>query len=172
MPEITPQVLSPLCSDLKIHTGIIYHYCRLEASIASSAILRGEPLLPRAVLTLLEPHSHIWGQNTLIISSLSPKRDWGPKRVNNSQGLSEPTQHTRLINQSTSRSFEKSTARALFLLLLEKDAKYCCKTRDRSINCRFERVKAFVGLNILDFSMGGRQSRGQTEVSYCILDTP
>ena len=24
----------------------------------------------------------MWGQSTLIISSLSPKRDWGPKRVN------------------------------------------------------------------------------------------
>ena len=33
-------------------------------------------------LTLLEPHSHMWGQDALIISSLSPKRDWGPKRVN------------------------------------------------------------------------------------------
>ena len=33
-------------------------------------------------LTLLEPHSHMWGQNILIISSLSPKRDWGPERVN------------------------------------------------------------------------------------------
>ena len=32
-------------------------------------------------ITLLEPHSHMWGQNTLIISSLSPKRDCGPKRV-------------------------------------------------------------------------------------------
>ena len=32
-------------------------------------------------LTLLDPHSHMWGQNTLIISSLSPERDWGPKRV-------------------------------------------------------------------------------------------
>ena len=32
-------------------------------------------------LTLLEPHSHMWGQFTLNISSLSPKRDWGPKRV-------------------------------------------------------------------------------------------
>ena len=32
-------------------------------------------------LTLLEPHSHVWGQNPLIMSSLSPKRDWGPKRV-------------------------------------------------------------------------------------------
>ena len=31
-------------------------------------------------LTLLEPHSHMWGQNALICS-LSPKRDWGPKRV-------------------------------------------------------------------------------------------
>ena len=30
-------------------------------------------------LSLLEPHSHMWVQNTLIISSLSPKRDWGPK---------------------------------------------------------------------------------------------
>ena len=30
-----------------------------------------------ADLTLLEPHSHMWGQNTLTISSLSPKRDWG-----------------------------------------------------------------------------------------------
>ena len=39
---------------------------------------------PRHALTLLEPHSHIWGQNTLIISSLSPKRDWGPKRVKGS----------------------------------------------------------------------------------------
>ena len=29
----------------------------------------------------LEPHSHKWGQITLNISSLSPKRDWGPKRV-------------------------------------------------------------------------------------------
>ena len=35
----------------------------------------------RVYLTLLEPHSHIWGQFTLNISSLSPKRDWGPKRV-------------------------------------------------------------------------------------------
>ena len=34
------------------------------------------------MLTLLEPHSHMWGQTSLIISSLSPKRDWGPKRVN------------------------------------------------------------------------------------------
>ena len=33
------------------------------------------------VLTSLEPHSHIWGQNALIISSLSPKRDWGPKII-------------------------------------------------------------------------------------------
>ena len=29
-----------------------------------------------------EPHYHLWGQNTLIISSLSPKRHWGPKRDN------------------------------------------------------------------------------------------
>ena len=34
------------------------------------------------IVRLLEPHSHMWGQNTLIISSLSPKRHWGPKRVN------------------------------------------------------------------------------------------
>ena len=34
------------------------------------------------ILTLLEPHSHMWGQSTLIIRNLSPKRDWGPKRVN------------------------------------------------------------------------------------------
>ena len=33
-------------------------------------------------LTLLEPHFHTWGQNTLIKSTLSAKRDWGPKRVN------------------------------------------------------------------------------------------
>ena len=30
---------------------------------------------------LLEPHSHLWGQNTINISSLFPKRDWGPQRV-------------------------------------------------------------------------------------------
>ena len=35
-------------------------------------------------LTLLEPHSHKWGQNTQITSSLSPRRDWGPKRANDS----------------------------------------------------------------------------------------
>ena len=35
----------------------------------------------RSSLTPLEPHSHMWGQNTLIMSSLSPKRDWGSKRV-------------------------------------------------------------------------------------------
>ena len=34
------------------------------------------------VLTLLAPHSHMWGQITLTVSSLSPKREWGPKRVN------------------------------------------------------------------------------------------
>ena len=39
-----------------------------------SAVLKG--------LTPLAPHSHMWGQSTLSISSLSPKRDWGPKRVN------------------------------------------------------------------------------------------
>ena len=32
-----------------------------------------------ACLTLLAPHSHISGQTTQIIDSLSPKRDWGPK---------------------------------------------------------------------------------------------
>ena len=35
----------------------------------------------RMRLTLLAPQSHIWGQSTQTISSLSPKRDWGPKRV-------------------------------------------------------------------------------------------
>ena len=35
----------------------------------------------RALLTLLEPHSHMWGHFSLNIGSLSPKRDWGPKRV-------------------------------------------------------------------------------------------
>ena len=29
---------------------------------------------------LLAPHSHKWGQNTQTIGSLSPKRDWGPKK--------------------------------------------------------------------------------------------
>ena len=33
------------------------------------------------ISSLLEPHTHMWGQNTLIISSVSPKRDWGPQRV-------------------------------------------------------------------------------------------
>ena len=31
-------------------------------------------------LTLFAPHSHRYGQNTQIVSKLSPKRDWGPKR--------------------------------------------------------------------------------------------
>ena len=35
----------------------------------------------RFLLTPLAPHSHMWGQSTLIISSVSPKRDRGPKRV-------------------------------------------------------------------------------------------
>ena len=35
-----------------------------------------------SMLTLVEPHSHMWGRSTLIISGLSPKRDWGPKRFN------------------------------------------------------------------------------------------
>ena len=34
------------------------------------------------VLTLLSPHSHMWGQSTQTVSGLSPKRDWDPKRVN------------------------------------------------------------------------------------------
>ena len=33
-------------------------------------------------LTFLAPQSHMWRQITQIMSSLSPKRDWGPKRVN------------------------------------------------------------------------------------------
>ena len=32
------------------------------------------------MLTLLALHSHVWGQSTQTISSLPPKRDWGPKR--------------------------------------------------------------------------------------------
>ena len=35
----------------------------------------------KILLTLLEPHYHMWGQFTLNKSSLSPKRDWGPKGV-------------------------------------------------------------------------------------------
>ena len=38
-------------------------------------------------LTPLAPYSHMWGQHTLIISSLSPKRNWGPKRVNRAPQL-------------------------------------------------------------------------------------
>ena len=41
-------------------------------------------------LTPLAPHSHMWGQSTLIISSLSQKRDWGPKRVKELPGSSLP----------------------------------------------------------------------------------
>ena len=37
----------------------------------------------RQHLTPLAPHSYIGGQSTIVISSLSPKRDWGPKRVKN-----------------------------------------------------------------------------------------
>ena len=29
----------------------------------------------------------MWGQSTLIISSLSPKRDWGPKRDNGDRAI-------------------------------------------------------------------------------------
>ena len=33
------------------------------------------------VLTLLAPHSHMWGKITQTIRGLSPKRDRRPKRV-------------------------------------------------------------------------------------------
>ena len=32
---------------------------------------------------LSAPQSHKWENNTEIVSTLSPKRDWGPKRANN-----------------------------------------------------------------------------------------
>ena len=45
--------------------------------------LTGTLRLPRNTLCLtpLAPHSHMWGQSTLITRSLPPKRDCGPKRV-------------------------------------------------------------------------------------------
>ena len=44
-------------------------------------IFKCKPVAPVVCLTPLAPHSHKWGQNTLIISILSPKRDCSPKRV-------------------------------------------------------------------------------------------
>ena len=47
----------------------------------------------------------MWGQNTLIISSLSPKRDWGPERAKRHAklhnageegGVSEPVPNARI----------------------------------------------------------------------------
>ena len=48
--------------------------CRVEIRVALN--------LTTSMLTPLAPHSHTWGQRTLNLSSLPPKRDWGPKRVN------------------------------------------------------------------------------------------
>ena len=48
-----------------------YYYLLLYTSIIKK----------KRLLTLLAPHSHMWGQSTLTVSSLSPKREWGPKRV-------------------------------------------------------------------------------------------
>ena len=48
--------------------------------IGSPPPLRSVTVLP--LLTILEPQSRFWGQTSQIPSSLSPKRDCGPKRVN------------------------------------------------------------------------------------------
>ena len=51
----------------------------MKAHAVTRYVLRG---ILRIALTLLEPQSHMWGQTTQMSSSLSPKRDCGPKRVN------------------------------------------------------------------------------------------
>ena len=49
----------------------------------------------KRVLTLLEPQSHMWGQTTLISSSLSPKRDCGSKGVK--RGAPENSTRTTIV---------------------------------------------------------------------------
>ena len=44
-------------------------------------------------MTLLEPHSYMWEENAINIGSLSPKRDWGPNRVNTSKNKKESVHH-------------------------------------------------------------------------------
>ena len=41
----------------------------------------GRSIVRAPHLNLLAPHSHMWGQSTQNISGSSPKRDWGPRRV-------------------------------------------------------------------------------------------
>ena len=46
-----------------------------------SPLVVDQRILPLLYSAFLAPQSRMWGQNTLILSSLSPKRDWGPKKV-------------------------------------------------------------------------------------------
>ena len=71
---------SPQKSVCQVKEYVNNHVSSLEEKKALRSLQTFSQLI--AVLTPLAPHSHMWGQFTLIISSLSPKRDWGPKRVN------------------------------------------------------------------------------------------
>ena len=59
--------------------------------VQGAGLIRQDGKKEKYTLTLLEPHSHIWGTiHSLNISSLSPKRDRGPKRGNTRAPPADP----------------------------------------------------------------------------------
>ena len=56
---------------------------KTEAVLAfPSGVVYLSARVPLQSLTLLAPLSRMWGQSTQTISGFSPKRDWGPRKVN------------------------------------------------------------------------------------------
>ena len=84
---------SPTAYSKRTKKSILAVGLKIQRTKMWVALTLGVPYLPHVgqridflplliLLTPLAPYSHMWGQHTLIISSLSPKRNWGPKRVN------------------------------------------------------------------------------------------
>ena len=113
--EVTPRILL-------LQRRISFHFLFFVFNLCSQA---GEPDFFFSLLTPLAPHSHMWGQGTLIISSLPPNRDCGTKGVkggnpNRSSGIA-------IANTSGTRARQLPEIQAgAVAIVIFTYCKYCC----------------------------------------------